>query len=54
MMLMPKSNGEGMIKNAATLAIAEAQNEFTGVAKRLDYPTEAEIQSWVDKIRYDE
>ena len=45
-------NGEIVIDNASINAIRKAQKAFEGVAKELGNPSEDEIQSWVDEIRY--
>ncbi|MDR0883307.1 MAG: hypothetical protein LBN05_01660 [Oscillospiraceae bacterium] len=41
-----------MPNTANTLAIQEAQRAFAGFAEQLDNPTEDNIQSWVDEVRY--
>ncbi|MCL2754571.1 MAG: hypothetical protein FWD35_02485 [Oscillospiraceae bacterium] len=42
-------------KNAKFLsALQKAQADFTGVAEDMGNPTENDIQSWVDEIRYGE
>ena len=51
-LFLPKENGEVMVGNANALALADAQKAFDGVAGRLDNPTEEDIQSWVDEVRY--
>ena len=45
-------NGEVVINNASINAIRTAQKAFDGVAAELGNPSEDEIQSWVDEIRY--
>jgi len=47
-----RDNGDIAIGNASALAIREAQHAFSGVAEDLGDPSEEEIQSWVDEIRY--
>ena len=47
-----RENGEIAIGNASALAIREAQQAFSGVAEKLGNPSEEEIQSWVDDVRY--
>ena len=44
--------GEIVIGNASINAIRKAQKAFEGVAEELGNPSEEEIQSWVDEIRY--
>ena len=46
------NNGEIVIANASINAIRKAQKSFEGVAEELGNPSEEEIQSWVDEIRY--
>ena len=45
-------NGEIVINNASINAIRKAQKAFEGVAAGLNNPSEDEIQSWIDNIRY--
>jgi AbrB family looped-hinge helix DNA binding protein len=45
-------NGEVVIYNASINAIRKAQNAFEGIAEELGNPSEDEIQSWVNEIRY--
>ena len=45
-------NGAVVIENASINAISKAQKAFEGVAEQLGNPSEDEIQSWVDEIRY--
>lgn len=47
-----RENGEISIGNASALAIREAQMAFGGVAEQLGNPSEEEIQSLVDEVRY--
>ena len=51
MLFIKKENGEIVVGNSSLLALQEAQIAFSGVAEKLGYPTEDEIQSWVDEIR---
>ncbi|MCL2107056.1 MAG: AbrB/MazE/SpoVT family DNA-binding domain-containing protein [Oscillospiraceae bacterium] len=51
-LFMKRENGEIIIGNAALYAIQEAQKAFEGVAEALGNPSEDEIQSWVDEVRY--
>jgi|GEM_PF-146277 len=51
-LFLPKENGEVVVGNAASLALSEAQKAFAGVAQELGNPTEDDIQSWVDEVRY--
>jgi AbrB family looped-hinge helix DNA binding protein len=44
--------GEVVIDNASINAIRKAQKAVEGVAEELGNPSEDEIQSWVDEIRY--
>ena len=52
MFFMQKDNGEVVVNNSSLLALQEVQKAFAGVAEELGYPTEDEIQSWVDEVRY--
>ena len=52
LLFVRRENGEVVMGNANTQALQEAQQAFEGVAEELGYPTEEEIQSWVDEIRY--
>jgi AbrB family looped-hinge helix DNA binding protein len=45
-------SGECVIANASALAIEKAQKAFAGAAEELGNPTEDDIQSWVNEIRY--
>jgi AbrB family looped-hinge helix DNA binding protein len=45
-------DGKYIIDNASAAAIYEVQQAFSGVAESLGNPTEEDIQSWVDEIRY--
>ena len=45
-------NGEIVIGNASLNAIHKAQKAFEGVAEELGFPSEEDIQSWVDEVRY--
>jgi AbrB family looped-hinge helix DNA binding protein len=47
-----KDNGEVVVNNASLFALQEAQKAFEGVAEELGFPTEDDIQSWVDEVRY--
>ena len=47
-----RENGEVVVGNAAAIAISDAQKAFSGVAEKLGNPTEEDIQSWVDEVRY--
>jgi|GEM_PF-797087 len=38
--------------NNSVSAISQAQVAFLGVAEKLGNPTENDIQSWVDEVRY--
>jgi len=44
--------GEIVVDNASLNAIRKAQKAFEGVAAELGYPSEDDIQSWVDEVRY--
>jgi len=44
--------GTVTIENASVSAIRKAQEAFGGVAEELGNPSEEEIQSWVNEIRY--
>ena len=52
MLFMQKDNGEVVVNNSSSLALQEAQKAFAGVAAELGNPTEDDIQSWVDEVRY--
>ena len=45
-------SGDVVIDNASKTALLNAQKAFIGVAEELGNPTEDEIQSWVDEVRY--
>ena len=47
-----RDNGDVVVGNANLVALQEAQKAFAGVAEQLGNPSEDEIQSWVDEIRY--
>lgn len=51
-LFLKKENGEVVACNAAALALAEAQKAFSGVADALGNPTDEDIQSWVNEVRY--
>ena len=53
-LFLPKENGEVTVGNANALALADAQKAFSGAAEKLGNPTQEEIQSWVDDVRYGE
>ena len=53
-LFMRNENGEVVINNASISAIRKAQTAFMGVAESLGNPGEAEIQTWVNDIRYGE
>ena len=46
--------GEIVINNASIDAIIKAQKAFERVAEDLGNPSEDDIQSWVDEVRYKE
>ena len=52
-LFLRRENGEVIIGNASALAIREAQQAFAGVAESIGNPSEEEIQSWVNEIRYE-
>ena len=52
LLFLQRENGEVVVGNANVLALEEAQIAFAGVAQELGNPSEEEIQSWVDEIRY--
>jgi len=52
-LFLKRENGEVTIGNASALAIREAQHAFRGVAESIGNPSEEEIQSWVNEIRYE-
>ena len=45
-------NGEVVLGNASRTALLNAQKAFAGVAEELGNPSEEDIQSWVDEVRY--
>jgi AbrB family looped-hinge helix DNA binding protein len=51
-LFIQNESGEIIIDNASVSAIRKAQKVFEGIAEELGNPSEAEIQSWVDEIRY--
>ena len=51
-LFMQNESGEVVIENASINAIRKAQKAFEGVAEELGNPSEEEIQSWIDEIRY--
>jgi len=51
-LFVQNEKGEVVIDNASTDAVRKAQKAFEGVAERLGNPSEDEIQSWVDEVRY--
>jgi AbrB family looped-hinge helix DNA binding protein len=51
-LFLQKDNGEVVVGNASVLAISEAQKAFSGVAESIGTPSEDDIQSWVDEVRY--
>jgi AbrB family looped-hinge helix DNA binding protein len=46
-------NGDIVIGNASKAALLSAQKAFVGVAEEIGNPSEEDIQSWVDDLRYD-
>ena len=53
-LFLKRNNGEIIIGNASVLAISEAQDAFYGTAEKLGNPSEEEMQSWVNEVRYGE
>ena len=53
LLFLQRDNGEVVVGNANLSALEEAQRAFQGVAKQMGNPSEEEIQSWVDEIRYE-
>ena len=51
-LFVENANGEVVINNASANAILKAQKAFAGVAEELGNPSEEEIQSWIDEVRY--
>jgi len=51
-LFLQRENGEVVIDNASADAIIKAQKAFKGIAEELGNPSEDEIQSWVDEVRY--
>ncbi|MDR1205296.1 MAG: AbrB/MazE/SpoVT family DNA-binding domain-containing protein [Peptococcaceae bacterium] len=45
-------NGEIIMNNASENALFKVQKAFDGVAEELNNPSEDEIQSWVNEVRY--
>ena len=52
LLFFERPNGDIVIDNASVTAIVKAQKAFEGVAEQLGNPSEDDIQSWVDEIRY--
>jgi len=52
-LFLQRENGEVIVGNANTFALEEAQRAFAGVAQELGNPSEDDIQSWVEEIRYE-
>ena len=48
------SNGEIVLSNASASALLKAQTAFSGAAERLGVSDEADVQTLVDSIRYEE
>ena len=46
------ASGDIVVGNASKTALLSAQRAFAGVADELGNPTEDDIQSWVDDVRY--
>ena len=51
-LFIQNESGEVVIDNASINAIRKAQKAFEGVAEELGNPSEEDIQSWVDEVRY--
>ena len=51
-LFLQRENGEVVIDNASADAIMKAQKAFKGIAEELGNPSEDDIQSWVDEVRY--
>ena len=51
-LFMQRENGEFIVDNASMAAIKKAQDAFEGVAESLGFPSEDEVQAWVDDVRY--
>jgi AbrB family looped-hinge helix DNA binding protein len=47
-----RGDGQILVNNASVNAIVQAQKAFAGVAQQLGNPSEEDIQSWVDEVRY--
>ena len=47
-----RGDGQIVVNNASVNAILQAQQAFVGVAQQLGSPSEDEIQTWVNEIRY--
>ena len=47
-------SGAVVISNASRTALLNTQRAFSGVAEGLGNPSENDIQSWVDDVRYGE
>ena len=52
-LFLQKDNGEIVVGNASITALQEAQKAFFGVAEDLGNPSEGDIQSWIDDVRYE-
>ena len=48
-----RGDGQILVNNASLNAIIKAQQAFAGVAQQLGDPSEEDIQSWVDEVRYE-
>jgi AbrB family looped-hinge helix DNA binding protein len=53
-LFLTRDNGEITIRNASEQALYEVQKAFSGVAEKMGRPSEDDIQSWVDEVRYAE
>ena len=51
-LFLDNPNGEVILINASADALKKVQQAFSGVAETLGSPTEDDIQSWVDEVRY--
>jgi len=52
LLFFERSNGEVVINNASTTAIATAQRAFEGAARDFGVDSEEDVQRLVDKERY--
>ncbi|MDR3313599.1 MAG: AbrB/MazE/SpoVT family DNA-binding domain-containing protein [Oscillospiraceae bacterium] len=52
LLFIQHEDGSFEVENAAVTALKRAQEAFAGVAEELGNPSEEEVQTWVDEVRY--